>query len=222
MSEEKLVPKLRFSGFGEEWDKVKLGNICKVQDGTHSTPNYTDDGIPFFSVDTIINNVSPKFISTEDHEKLIKRCHPQKGDILLSRITGGILGFPKLVDWDYEFSIYVSLALLSNIKINSRYLKYYIQSPVYRNDFLSKSLLIASPPKINLADLESTVINHPNTNEQEKIAKFFDLIDKKIDLLVNKLNYYKNFKKYLMQQIFAQKLRILCENIQTFVGVNLF
>ena len=138
---------------------------------------------------------------------MIKRCHPQKGDILLSRITGGILGFSKLVDWDYDFSIYVSLALLSKIQIDSKYLNYYIQSPVYRNDFLSKSLLIASPPKINLSDLESTLINYPNSNEQEKIANFLDLVDKKIRLLENKLQAYQDFKKYLMQQIFAQKLR---------------
>ena len=138
---------------------------------------------------------------------MIKRCHPQKGDILLSRITGGILGFSKLVDWDYDFSIYVSLALLSKIQIDSKYLNYYIQSPVYRNDFLSKSLLIASPPKINLSDLESTLINYPNSNEQEKIANFLDLVDKKIELLENKLQAYQGFKKYLMQQIFAQKLR---------------
>ena len=207
MSEEQLVPKLRFNGFDNEWEKTKLKNICKVQDGTHSTPNYTDEGIPFFSVDTIINNVPPKFISLEDHKKMIKRCHPQKGDILLSRITGGILGFSKLVDWDYDFSIYVSLALLSKIQIDSKYLNYYIQSPVYRNDFLSKSLLIASPPKINLSDLESTLINYPNSNEQEKIANFLDLVDKKIELLENKLQAYQGFKKYLMQQIFAQKLR---------------
>lgn len=214
MSEEKLVPKLRFNGFDEEWKKDKLNELCEVQDGTHTTPNYTDEGIPFFSVDTIINNVPPKYISKEDHENLIKRCHPKKGDILMSRITGGILGYPKLVDWDYDFSIYVSLALLSNIKINSRYLNYYIQSPIYRNDFLSKSLLIASPPKINLSDLESTLIKYPNVNEQEKISNFLDLIDKKTELLENKLNYYQNFKKYLMQQIFTQKLRFDFDEIR--------
>ena len=32
-------------------------------------------------------------------------------------------------------------------------------------------------------------------------------IDKKIELLKTKHNYYEDFKKYLMQQIFAQKLR---------------
>ena len=47
MSEEKLVPKLRFNGFDEEWKKDKLNELCEVQDGTHTTPNYTDEGIPF-------------------------------------------------------------------------------------------------------------------------------------------------------------------------------
>ena len=111
------------------------------------------------------------------------------------------------MDWDYDFSIYVSLALLSNIKINSEYLNYYIQSPNYRNDFLSKSLLIASPPKINLSDLESTRIKYPTINEQRKIAKFLSLIDSKLELLNKKYDNYVNFKKYIMQQIFAQKSR---------------
>ena len=207
MDNNKLIPKLRFREFDGEWESCKLHELCKVQDGTHSTPNYVEEGIPFFSVDTIINNVNPKYISKKDHEKLIKRCEPKKGDILLSRITGGILGYPKLVDWDFEFSIYVSLALLSSIKIDSKYLNYYIQSSVYRKDFLSKSLLTASPPKINLNDLESTNIKYPKFYEQKKIDNFFFLLNKKIDLLENKYQLYNNFKKYLMQQIFAGKLR---------------
>ncbi|WP_458452996.1 restriction endonuclease subunit S, partial [Methanobrevibacter sp.] len=43
--------------------------------------------------------------------------------------------------------------------------------------------------------------------EQEKIANFLTLVDKKIEMLDIKYNVYLNFKKYLMQQIFAQKLR---------------
>ena len=39
MSEEKLVPKLRFSGFDDEWKKCKLKEISNIQDGTHATPN---------------------------------------------------------------------------------------------------------------------------------------------------------------------------------------
>ena len=205
MSEEKLVPKLRFAGFDDEWKKVKLSEICDVQDGTHSTPNYVDEGVPFYSVETITSDVSPKFITHEEHQKLIKRCKPQFGDILLTRI--GTLARSKIVDWNEEFSIYVSLALLSSIKINNEFLNQYIKTEIYQKEFLKRSLLLAVPQKINLKDLNETIIKFPSKNEEDKIAKFLNIIDKKIDLLENKLNYYQDFKKYLMQQIFAQKLR---------------
>ena len=42
------------------------------------------------------------------------------------------------------------------------------------------------------------------------------------ELLNEKYESYVKFKNYLMQQIFAQKLRKICAYIQTFVGVNLF
>ena len=162
----------------------------------------------------------PKFISPEEHQKLIKRCEPKFGDILLTRI--GTLAKSKIVDWSDEFSIYVSLALLSSIKINNGFLNQYINTEIYQKEFLKRSLLLAVPQKINLKDLNETIIKYPSKNEQEKISKFFNAIDKKIELLEKKHNYYQNFKKYLMQQIFAHKLRKICAYIQTFVGVNLF
>ena len=202
--EEKLVPEIRFKQYSEFWQKTKLSEICNIQDGTHATPTYVEAGVPFFSVDTIINNVPPKFISNEEHEKLIKRCNPKKGDILISRITGGILGYSKLVDWDYEFSIYVSLALLSSIKINPRYLNQYLKTQYYRKDFLSKSLLIAVPPKINLNDLAKTEIKYPSLEEQEKIAKFLELIDKKIELLEKKSQLINIEKEYYLNLFFNE------------------
>ena len=113
-----FAQKLRFD-YSDEWKICKLKDICNIQDGTHSTPNYVDEGVPFYSVETITNNVPPKFISKDEHEKLIKRCKPQFGDILITRI--GTLAKSKIIDWNEEFSIYVSLALLSSIKINSNY-----------------------------------------------------------------------------------------------------
>ena len=197
--------KLRFSGFDDEWKKCKLKEISNIQDGTHATPNYTDEGIPFYSVETITSDAPPKFISNEEHQKLIKRCEPKFGDILLTRI--GTLAKSKIVDWHEEFSIYVSLALLSEIKINNKFLNQYIQTEIYQKEFLKRSLLLAIPQKINLKDLNETIIKYPSKKEEEKIANFLDLIDKKIELLTHKYKKYVSFKKYLMQQIFTQKLR---------------
>jgi type I restriction enzyme S subunit len=46
-----------------------------------------------------------------------------------------------------------------------------------------------------------------NIQEQNKIADFLSIINKKINLLEEKQQKHIEFKKYLMQQIFAQKLR---------------
>ena len=196
-------PQLRFPEFNEPWKRSKLEDICNIQDGTHSTPNYTDEGIPFFSVETITSNADPKFISAKEHEKLIKRCQPKKGDILLTRI--GTLAKSKIVDWDYDFSIYVSLALLNSIKIDSEFLNQYLNTPNYQKDFLSKSLLLAVPQKINLKDLKETKINYPSFEEQKKISLFLKNIDKKIELLEKKKNFYKDYKRYLVQNLTEYK-----------------
>ena len=83
----------------------------KITDGAHFTPTYTDTGVPFLRVTDITeSNTSKKFIPQAEHDELVKRCRPEKGDVLYSK--NGTIGIAKLVDWDWEFSIFVSLCLI--------------------------------------------------------------------------------------------------------------
>ena len=110
-----LTSNTHLPGFGrkEGWTVFELKELCtQIVDGTHFTPNYTTDGIPFYSVENVTANdfTNVKYISVDDHGLLYRRCNPERGDILLTRI--GSLGDTKLIDWDVHASIYVSLALL--------------------------------------------------------------------------------------------------------------
>ena len=96
---------------------------------------------------------------------------------------------------------------MSSIKINNNFLNQYIKTEIYQKEFFKRSLLLAVPQKINLKDLNETIIKYPSNKEEDKIASYLNLIDKKIELLEKKLQLYADFKKYLMQQIFTQKLR---------------
>ena len=40
----------------EEWDCLELAKVCDIKDGTHQTPKYVSDGIPFYSVENITND----------------------------------------------------------------------------------------------------------------------------------------------------------------------
>jgi type I restriction enzyme S subunit len=93
----------------------RLDELCvKITDGTHSTPHYIDSGIPFLSVKDITTGMidfgNCRHISPEEHGELTKRCNPERGDVLLTKV--GTTGFAKTIDTDREFSIFVSLALL--------------------------------------------------------------------------------------------------------------
>ena len=67
---------------------------------------------------------------------------------------------------------------------------------------------------LNIAvnDFFETLHYVPNIEEQEKIASFFSLIDKKIELQTEKVEELKNYKKGIMQKIFSQELRFKDEN----------
>ena len=78
---ERLINELCPNGV----EYVKLNTICKIYDGTHSTPQYTDEGVKFVSVQNINDlYATDKYISQDDFEKY--KVTPQVGDVLMTRI----------------------------------------------------------------------------------------------------------------------------------------
>jgi len=63
--------------------------------------------------------------------------------------------------------------------------------------------------KNNLGKLK---IKIPSINEQGKIAIFLSKVDEKIGFIEKKREYWKSYKKGMMQKIFGQKLRFKDEN----------
>ncbi len=61
-------------------------------------------------------------------------------------------------------------------------------------------------------EFENLELAIPTIFEQKKIAAFFSLIDKKIELQTEKVEELKNYKKGLLQKIFSQELRFKDEN----------
>ena len=93
------------------WSWCRLGVILtKLTDGTHSTPKYQINGIPFLSVKDVsggsLSFSSCKFISESEHRELYNRCNPEIGDLLLTKV--GTTGIPAIVDTEREFSLFVS------------------------------------------------------------------------------------------------------------------
>src|SRR5262249_6387378 len=157
---------------------------------------------PFYSVENITANdfVNTKFISEQEHNRLIKRCKPEKGDILLTRI--GSIGDTKLIDWDVEASIYVSLALLKvNELIDARYLHCYSKCRQFVKDMEDRSLMNASPKKINMGDIGDVPIPVPQLLERITIATILTDMDTEVAALEEKLAKARQLKQGMMQEL---------------------
>jgi len=203
-AEGETLPQLRFPEFQDApgWEEKQLKDISSsIFDGTHQTPTYTTEGVPFYSVENIISGNKNKFISREDYIVTTSKNKPKKDDILLTRI--GKIGYSQVVTWDHDFSVYVTLAVIKQSKsFDSHYLHYFMQSNRYQTEILKKSLLNAVPPKINMDSLRNTEILLPAPSEQLKIADCLSSIDELIAAQSQKLATLKAHTKGLMQQLF--------------------
>ena len=154
-----------------EWPVKELAEVTtKITDGTHLTPSYTNAGVPFLRVTDITqSNDSKKFISKEEHLELIKRCHPQKGDVLYSK--NGTIGVAKVVDWDWDFSIFVSLALIRPKKdmVDPNYLELFLNSDMAYQQAIARSKS-GTVTNLHLVDIKTIQIPIPPLELQHKIV----------------------------------------------------
>jgi len=99
---------------------VRLGQILwSVKDGPHYSPKYSQSGIPFISGGNIrpngIDFENVKYISTELHQELSKRCKPQLNDVLYTK--GGTTGIARVNTYDIDFNVWVHVAVLKTINM---------------------------------------------------------------------------------------------------------
>lgn len=202
----KNAPDLRFPGFNSHWEISHLKDQAKCWDGTHQTPNYIDQGVPFFSVEHITsdNFENTKFISEEVFEKESKRVCIEKGDLLMTRI--GDIGTVKYIDWDVHASFYVSLALIRTGKnLNSAYLAQYIRATNFQRELYKRTIHVAFPKKINLGEIGHCIIHYPSLAEQKKISDFLMDIDIKIKRREKNENTIQKIKsKWINELLQAQ------------------
>ena len=159
----------------DNWAWTRIVNILtKLTDGTHKTPKYVENGVPFISVKDISSGTlkldNTKHITKEEHKILFQRCNPQKGDIILSKV--GTTGIPVIVETDIEFSLFVSLALLkfNNEYIDREYLKNLILSPLVQKQCKENTKGVGNKNWV-MKDIAKTLIAIPPHNEQLKITK---------------------------------------------------
>ena len=214
MSEERLVPKLRFNGFNENWNEDKFENIFDIKNGLNKGKDYFGKGIQILNYMDVNNyelnteNTIKGLVELNDEE--IKRYSVKPNDLFFTRTseTSEEIGLTSAYVGKEIKCVFSGFLLRARPKmdVNSLFFAYYFRSPKQRNNIIKFSS-ITTRALISGGNLSKMKIKFPNIGEQNKITKLFLILNKKIELLEKKYQYYQDFKKYLMQQIFTQKLR---------------
>ena len=190
-----------------KWKVEKLEEVCeKIVDGAHRTPTYVESGIPFLRVTDIqtklIDWEKVKYIPPSEHYELIKRCHPEYGDILLSK--NGTIGIVKAVDWEREFSVFVSLCLLKPKKcILTDYLLEILQSPRVQSQFENR-IKQATVKNLHMEEIRECKIPLPSIETQKEIIA----IARNHDSAIESAKEYFNKTKFLKSSLLEKYLNI--------------
>ena len=196
-----------------------LGEITsQIIDTPHKIPVKTPFGIPFISVNYMLNFPDTNFyidkakegleyVDPDEGIEFMKRFTPEKGDILFSK--WGTPGVAKLINTSEKFLGSCSLALIKSLtlKVNSFYLVYLLNSPIVRKqvDLLS---LTSTRTEIHIGHIENLKILLPSLPEQQEIAQILQTIDQKIEIKKKKKELYEELFKTMLNKLMTGETKV--------------
>jgi type I restriction enzyme S subunit len=198
---------LRFPEFQGEWETVSLESICdKIGDGIHSTPNYDENGDSFFING---NNLVGGRIQISETTKRVTRkeaeqhntSHLAENAILIS--INGTIG--NLALYNNEQVMLGKSACYINLKIGEDrlFVFYQLGSKRIYNYFIAE-LTGSTIKNLSLKSIRQTVFHLPSTEEQEKVGRFFSLLDERIETQNKIIEDLKLLKSTIRHTLFTQ------------------
>ena len=179
---------LRFSGFDDEWKTYKLKDLLHNKSSSISI-NQLDDNVgnyPLYGASGFLKCID--FYEMDSDYISIVKDGSGVGNISFHEKNTSVVNTSQYILPKENLNIHFIFYLLQTINLN----KYKTGSTI---------------PHIYFKDYSIEKVKIPKYDEQKKIGILLKNLDAKIEILDNKLQMCQNFKKYLMQQIFTQKLR---------------
>ena len=196
------------------WTYATLDQLTsKIVDGTHFTPTYVPNGVPFLSVkdvhDDSVSFEDCKFIPRKEHELLSKRCNPEKGDLLVTK--SGTIGRSAVIEVDTEFSLFVSVALLkpATSEVSMRWLALVLQNLIRTID-VQQQVKGSALKNLHLEDFRLIRVAIPPNAEQMRIIaevdRHWSLITYLEELLKTNLRRSEKLRQTILKSAFEGKL----------------
>lgn len=207
-----LTGEVRLPGFAGRWQQVRLGNLTKLQGGyAFKSAEFVQQGIPIIR----ISNIDPEIIETNqdfvyyDEIGISDSFKVNFGDILIamSGATTGKVGLYKKREIAYLNQRVGKFVNLDKSKLDYSFLYHLIMSSMFKLQ-LKEELATGAQPNISSRQIENFKFKIPSLDEQKKISKTLNQIDRSINLQEKEIVYLKQQKQGLMQLLLTGKVRV--------------
>ena len=182
-----LYPEIRFKGFTDAWEQRELGELVEFYNGDRSSryPNDSDmvsDGVPFINAGDLVSGrvkLDTANKITEEKFNELSGAKIQRGDIIYC--LRGTLGKNAFVDNFDVGTVASSLVDIRPKKVVGKYLFQVLNSDI---EYTQRTVNDegAAQPNLSAKNLSLFNIPMPDEIEQEKIAAYFDDLDRLITL----------------------------------------
>jgi type I restriction enzyme S subunit len=194
-----LSGEVRFAGFDEEWEEVKLGEVAKIIMGQSPSSNsYNEEkiGVPLIQGNADCKNrkTIPRIYTTEK----TKECNI--GDIIMT-VRAPVGAISKSL---HDACIGRGVCAIKP-NDNNGYLYHFL---VMYEEKWKKYSQGSTFTAVNSGDIKNLKIKLPSKQEQQKIAQVLTTSDKEIELLKKELESLKEQKKGLMQRLLSGEVRV--------------
>lgn len=204
-----LSGEVRFDGFSNEWEDVKLGDIGKFYKGKGiSKDEITEQGTPCIRYGELYTVYGEKI------DQVISKTDLDLKELFLSNKNDIIIPASGETAIDIATSscvLHDNIALGSDLNVirteqNGVFLSYYL-------NVIGKKKIAAIAQGVSVvhlysSQLKSLVLRLPSLEEQQKIAEVLSLANNEINLLKNELEDLKQQKKALMQKLLTGQVRV--------------
>lgn len=185
-----LSGEVRFDEFSDEWDEVRLGEICKITTGKLNANAMVENGkYTFFTCARETYKINEFAFDTE---------------ALLVSGNGANVGYIHY--FKGKFNAYQRTYVLDDFEHDIFLIKYLLDK--YLSLQISREKNEGNTPYITLPTLTKMKLKLPSLPEQQKIAEVLSLADDEINLLKNELEELKLQKKALMQKLLTGEVRV--------------
>lgn len=199
------TPNVRFKGFTEDWEQRKLGDVFEQ---TSNLVNPKEDEIELWSL-TVEDGLTKKS-DRYNREFLVKKDDNFKevrpGDIVYNpmNMTLGAVGYNGMTKSVAVSGYYTTMIAKENY--DTYYINTWLKSSqairLYRT-YATGSLI--EKQRVQFPTLSIIPVAFPKYEEQTMIGRYFSNLDHLITLHQQKCAETKEFKKYMLQNMFPQK-----------------